>query len=143
MPLLSSLVDRAHENIGAEGSNDGDNEEPDAGAKLVHVGHLLLALLTLKEGRVGLELEDEVCNVGEEKNNRGAARESEQTVKSAIVGEARLFAEVAPERAGALNLRGVVCGSDEPSWYQIMITHLQAAGMIRVMQARVIRDELV
>lgn len=45
MILLSSLVDTANENVRAKGGDDGDDEEPDTSAVLIHLLNLLLVIL--------------------------------------------------------------------------------------------------
>lgn len=77
MPLLGSLVNAAHKSVGAECGDNSDDEEPHAGAVLVHLRDLFLLLFGLKEARVGAELENEVRDVCAQEHERGAARQGE------------------------------------------------------------------
>lgn len=88
MVLVGCLVDTADEDVRAEGGDDGDSKKPEAGAPRVHICDFLLfiTLLGLEELGVGLELEDEVANVGEEEDDRGSSGKNEESVERAVVG---------------------------------------------------------
>lgn len=114
VPLLGSLVDAANKNVGAEGGDNGHNEEPHASAVLVHLGDLLLLLLALEETRVGAELEDKVRNVGAEEHEGGTTREDKQ-----VAGRHRLSGGDALQPSSevvTISLRGVVLTSASSSY---------------------------
>lgn len=81
--LLAGLVDRRDENVGAEGSKNGDGEQGEARRPEAHRGllRLLVRLLGEEEVGVGFELEVEVGEVDDEEDDGGppAERDGERT----------------------------------------------------------------
>ena len=84
---------------------------------------------------MGLELEDEVADVGEEQDDGCSSREDEQAAKRAVVRSRG----VGGEGDGPVVLRGVVLGS---ATLRLLAVDSHAAGMMSVMHARVMSDEL-
>jgi hypothetical protein len=85
MPLSSGLVDTSDKDIGTESSDNSDNDEPSTSTPLIHVGNLLLILsLGLKQGRVGLQLEEQVGEVDGKEDNGGTSRKDQETSEGAV-----------------------------------------------------------
>ena len=85
MPLSGSLVDTSNEDIGAESSDDSDDNEPSTSTPLIHIGDLLFILsLGFKQGRVGLQLEEKVGEVDGKEDDGGTSREDQETSKGAV-----------------------------------------------------------
>lgn len=135
VPLLGGLVNAADEDVGRERGDNGDDAEPDGRAPLVHGRGLLLVLLGLEEVRVGAELEHEVGEVSQKEENGSAAGQGEQSRQGRVVGGSRATGTREPV---ASLVRKVVCGELRDD-----ADYSQAAGMIRVMQDRLMSDTLV
>lgn len=74
MPLSSSLVDTSNKDVGTESGDDSDDNEPSTGTPLIHVGNLLLILsLGFEQGRVRLQLEEQVGEVDREEDDGGTS----------------------------------------------------------------------
>ena len=87
MPGLSRLVDASNQNIGTEGRDHSDNHEPNAGTPQIHLRRLCFfsGLFSFEKMGVGMELEDQVSDVGEKENDGRAARQEEKPMRSTIL----------------------------------------------------------
>lgn len=135
VPLLGGLVNAANQDIGRERGDNGDDAQPDGRAPLVHGRGLLLVLLGLEKVGVSAELENEVGQVGQEEQDGSAARQSEQARERGVVGRRRFASSRKP---AASLVREMVCNQLGGNAY-----YSQAAGMMRVMQDRLMSDTLV
>lgn len=85
MPLSSGLVDTSNKDIGAESSDNSNDDEPSTSTPLIHVGDLFLILsFGLKQGRVGLQLEEQVGEVDGKENDGGTSRKDQETSERAV-----------------------------------------------------------
>ena len=83
--MSSSLVDTSNEDIGTESSDNSDDDEPSTSTPLVHVRNLFLILsLGLKQGRVGLQLEEKVGEVDGKEDNGGTSRKDQKTSEGVV-----------------------------------------------------------
>jgi hypothetical protein len=85
MPLSSGLVDTSDKDIGTEGSDNSDDDEPSTSTPLIHVGDLFLILsLGFKQGRVGFQLEEKVGEVDGKENDGCTSRKDQETSERAV-----------------------------------------------------------
>jgi len=78
---LGSLFDRSNEIVSSKGGDNGDQQESNSGSESTHF-QLLFFLLTfrsLEKISVGLELEDQVGDVDEKKQNGSSTGDDKKT----------------------------------------------------------------
>jgi hypothetical protein len=109
MPLSSGLVDTSDKDIGTESSDNSDNDEPSTSTPLIHVGNLLLILsLGLKQGRVGLQLEEQVGEVDGEEDDGGTSGKDQKTFERAVGWIRRTILKELHQFLGVVELGSVV-----------------------------------
>lgn len=85
MPLSSSLVDTSNQDVGTESGDDSDDNEPSTSTPLIHVGNLLLILsLGFEQGRVRLQLEEQVGEVDREEDDGCTSGKNQKTAERVV-----------------------------------------------------------
>lgn len=138
--LLDDVIDAANEVVGANGNQNSNNNQDNAGSKRAHVGFFAFLFLFfslsglalgIKKVAVGSELEEEVHGVEHQQDDGSAAGQGEDALSLAL-GTALV--------ENAIQLRKGVS-------YLVSITVetklLTAAGMMREAEDRVMREQVV